>query len=96
MIFFALICSGILSVILEFINVSHSISLLFNTQFMLLLYVLGIAAFGFATTHLPFGWTCNALIMLAASGLLAVALRLIKIKDFVGIITKTEIHKPNK
>ena len=67
-----------------------------HTQFMLLLYVLGIAAFGFATTHLPFGWTCNALIMLAASGLLAVALRLIRIKDFVGIITKTEIHKPNK
>ena len=57
-----------------------------HTQFMLIIYVLGIAAFGFASTHLPFGWSCNALIMLAASGLWAFVLRLVRLADFVGLV----------
>ncbi len=58
-----------------------------RTQFMLVLYVFGVVALGFATTHLPYAWTTDAVLMLAASGLLAVVLRLIRIKDFIGILT---------
>lgn len=62
-----------------------------RTQFMLLLYVLGIAAFGFASTHLPFGWSCRAIIMLVAAGLWAVVLRLVRINDFLTMVkTKSE------
>lgn len=62
-----------------------------RTQFMLLLYVLGIAAFGFASTNLPFGWYGNALIMFAVSGLWAFALRLVRINDFLTLVkTKSE------
>ena len=57
-----------------------------RTQFMLLLYVLGIAAFGFASTHLPFGWSCRAIIMLVAAGLWAVVLRLVRINDFLTMV----------
>jgi O-antigen/teichoic acid export membrane protein len=63
-----------------------------HTQFMLLIYVLGIAAFGFASTHLPFGWSCNALIMLVAAGLWAFVLRLVRVNDFMKLVkTKNEL-----
>lgn len=62
-----------------------------RTQFMLLIYVLGIAAFGFASTHLPFGWSCRAIIMLVAAGLWAFVLRLVRINDFLTLVkTKSE------
>ena len=61
-----------------------------HTQYMLLIYVLGIAAFGFASTHLPFGWSCNALIMLVAAGLWAFVLRLVSVGDFVKLLKMKE------
>ncbi|MBO7145135.1 MAG: oligosaccharide flippase family protein [Salinivirgaceae bacterium] len=61
-----------------------------HTQYMLLIYVLGIVAFGFASTHLPFGWSCNALIMLLAAGLWAFVLRLVSVDDFVKLLKMKE------
>ena len=61
-----------------------------HTQYMLLIYVLGIVAFGFASTHLPFGWSCNALIMLVAAGLWAFVLRLVSVGDFVKLLKMKE------
>lgn len=61
-----------------------------HTQYMLLIYVLGIAAFGFVSTHLPFGWSCNALIMLVAAGLWAFVLRLVSVGDFVKLLKMKE------
>ena len=61
-----------------------------QTQFMLIIYVIGIVVFGFITTHLPFEWLINAIVMLLLSMTLAFALKLIKVNDFAMILKKNE------
>ena len=56
------------------------------TQFKLAAYVLIVAAVGFATTHLPFGWAVNAAIMLIAAGVVSLVLGFFRAKDFVKLL----------
>lgn len=59
-----------------------------NYKFLavLVLYVSGVLLIGWASKQLPYDWRINILIMTIGSGLLAILLRLLNIKEFISIL----------
>jgi O-antigen/teichoic acid export membrane protein len=52
----------------------------------ILIFVAGVVTLGMITTHLPYAWKTNLLLMLVSSGLLIFLLRLIQIKELIRIL----------
>jgi O-antigen/teichoic acid export membrane protein len=61
-----------------------------QTQLMLVLYAIGVVVIGLLTKYLPCNWFVSALVMITLSGVLAVALKLIRVGDFIGLLNKSK------
>ena len=61
-----------------------------QTQLMLVLYAIGVVVIGLLTKCLPCNWFVSALVMITLSGVLAVALKLIRVGDFIGLLNKSK------
>lgn len=59
-----------------------------NYKFLavLVFYVGGVVLIGWFSTQLPYNWKLNILILFIGSGLLAILLRLLNIKEFIAIL----------
>ncbi len=53
---------------------------------VLVIFVVGVLLAGYFSRYFPFDWKVNLLIMIAVSGVLAIVLRLLHLRDFVRII----------
>jgi hypothetical protein len=59
-----------------------------NYRFLLslLIFVIGVIAVGFISRLVSHQWTTNLICMIALSGILAIALRIINFRDMFNII----------
>lgn len=85
---YASLGSQFLNCILQVIIVQRIFRFRMNYRFLveLLIFVAGVAIIGYISHMLAYPWKVNFLIMLSVSGLLILLLRLINIRELIGIL----------
>jgi Na+-driven multidrug efflux pump len=85
---YASLGSQFLNCILQVIIVQKLFSFRMNYRYLIELsvFVAGVALIGYISHMLAYPWKVNFLIMLSASGLLILMLRLINIRELIGIL----------
>jgi peptidoglycan biosynthesis protein MviN/MurJ (putative lipid II flippase) len=85
---YASLGSQFLNCILQVIIVQRIFRFKMNYRFLveLLIFVAGVAIIGYISHMLAYPWKVNFLIMLSVSGLLILLLRLINIRELIGIL----------
>lgn len=85
---YASLSSQFLNCILQVIIVQRLFRFRMNYRYLveLIIFVGGVALIGFISHRLAYPWKVNFLIMLLSSGILILILRLINIKELIGIL----------